>query len=106
MTTSTGFTAMSEAFECDGLSVASSEAGVESPASPHETLAKERQLVEKLAQDETRSVRLWRRNVLIVMILTGSFVTAMAYIFLKQVDTQDYQSSVRTSTVQYSTIRI
>ena len=62
----------------------------------HEALRQEREIVEKMVLEETHNVRLWRRNVVLVMVLTGALVSAMTYSFLKGIDTEDYEVSAST----------
>ncbi|CAB9529137.1 Receptor-type guanylate cyclase gcy [Seminavis robusta] len=96
---SNGGLALSEAFEYDGSScIGESEGGSQidghgASVDHRETLLNERKIVEKMAQKESQKVKLWRRNVLVVMALTGALVTAMTYIFLDRVDVEDFEAS-------------
>ena len=66
------------------------------PRSARKALENEKELVEELTKKETRKVKIWRRNVFIVLGLTAALVTTMTYIFLRKQDGDDFDSSVRT----------
>ena len=50
--------------------------------------------VKRLAQQESRIVTIWRRNVFLVLFLTAALVTTLTYIFLWQEDQEDFTTSV------------
>ena len=62
----------------------------------HETMLQEREMVKKTVLEETHKVQLWRRNVVIVMVLTGALVTTLIYLFLKSIDQDAFEDSVST----------
>lgn len=63
---------------------------------PRQTMEAEKQFVEALSKSETRKVRIWRRNVLIVLGVTGALLTTVTYLFLLRQDTDGFDTSVCT----------
>jgi hypothetical protein len=55
---------------------------------------KDEEEVFKLAQKETRNVRMWRRNVFFMLFGTAALVTSLTYIFLRDEDEEDFTTSV------------
>ena len=72
---------------------------------PQDSLVAERRKVQDMAASETKKVRLWRRNVLIIMFLTGAFITAIAYIFLNNNDNEDFEASVSVITLGIASVK-
>ena len=57
--------------------------------------AVERKRVQDMAQREAKNVQRWRRNVLVLMFVTGVLVTSVTYVFLKREQEEDFETSVR-----------
>ncbi|KAL3922056.1 MAG: hypothetical protein SGILL_002410 [Bacillariaceae sp.] len=53
----------------------------------------DREEIAKLALRETRHVRVWRRNVLLMILLLGATVTTLTFIFLRDEDQEDFSTS-------------
>jgi hypothetical protein len=54
-----------------------------------------REEVAKLALQETRNVKVWRRNVILMILAMGALVTSLTYVFLRDEDQEDFETSVR-----------
>ena len=54
----------------------------------------DREEIAKLALQETRNVRVWRRNVLLMILLLGATVTTLTFILLRNEDQEDFSTSV------------
>ena len=63
---------------------------------PQATMEAEKKFVENLSKTETRKVQIWRRNVLIVLVVTGALLATATYFYLINQDTDDFDSSVST----------
>lgn len=61
-------------------------------------LEESRQSVTRLAIDETRNVRMWRRNVFLMLFATACLVTTLTYIFLGNEDEEDFETAVSMTT--------
>jgi hypothetical protein len=51
--------------------------------------------VAKLAQQETKNVQVWRRNVILMILAMGALVTTLTFIFLRDEDQEDFTTAVR-----------
>ena len=51
--------------------------------------------VSTLAKREGRNVRIWRRNVFLMLFVTAALLTSLTYVFLKKEDEEDFDTSVR-----------
>ena len=60
-----------------------------------EEAAVERQRVTDMAQQEAKNVQRWKRNVLVIMFVTGVLLTIVTYMFLKREQEEDFETSVR-----------
>jgi len=76
-----------------------SDAGVDSK---HDESA---QHVARLAIKETRNVRMWRRNVFVMLFVTASLVTILIFLLLRDEDQEDFHTAFQqfTSTISDST---
>lgn len=54
-----------------------------------------REQVAKLAIQETRNVRMWRRNVFLMLFATAALVTTLTFLFLRDEDVEDFETAVR-----------
>ena len=55
----------------------------------------ERKQVEEMAKEQAKQVRIWRRNVFILMFLSGTAITLAAYFFLRGEQKEDFETTVR-----------
>ena len=70
--------------------------GISGVDDPQATMEAEKKFVENLSKRETRKVQIWRRNVLIVLVVTGALLATATYFYLINQDTDDFDSSVST----------
>jgi hypothetical protein len=61
-----------------------------SEAKDHES----RKQVARLAINETKNVRMWRRNVFLMLFATATLVTTLTFLFLRDEDAEDFSTSV------------
>ena len=82
----------------DGSSHDGSNAGaaaaISSPEQAIQEAARERAKVEQVAQEEARKAKIWRRNVFAFMLLTGTCLTVITFLFLQRQQQQDFERSV------------
>jgi len=62
--------------------------------SQSDSIVDEVKQVHKLAQKETKDVRVWKLMMLLAILTTAALVSAGTYIFLRQAEDADYQDSV------------
>jgi hypothetical protein len=53
-----------------------------------------RQEVARLAKQETQNVKIWRRNVILMIVATAAVVTSLTFVFLQNADEEEFQTSV------------
>lgn len=53
------------------------------------------QHVARMALKETRNVRMWRRNVFLMLFISASIVTTLTFLLLRDEDEEDFETSVR-----------
>lgn len=53
--------------------------------------------VARLAMKETQNVRMWRRNVFLMLLATATLVTTLTFLFLRDEDSEDFSTSVSQS---------
>ncbi|KAG7373590.1 adenylate/guanylate cyclase [Nitzschia inconspicua] len=52
-----------------------------------------REEVARLALQETKNVKVWRRNVLLMILIMGALVTTLTYIFLRDEENEDFDTA-------------